>query len=778
MFAQTLILLVLLKLLPLAISSPILEYKPLLGDDRFGKNIRLLYNYNNVTALNWIGIYPSGALTNVTTTDVLWSSLCGDQVSWNTTCDPTIEGDVRFRIAAPDQSSNGEFPLNPGDYKSCLMEDREEPYTEIECIDFNVFPFPDTVSHTSSVTPNKTIYEYDETIDAKFYATVPTVNAWIGLFPADQVGKKITELPSKPANWVYIGCNNQDGNQPVSKYCNIRKADSSVQLNSTKFTVSSDWPIKETGKYKLCLSYFNNPPYTEFACSDEIKFKGFEIKVSSSSLSFDSDIEVSYRNPILDEETWIGIFPSSLDPYKYYKYSSHWANTCGNQKYPCKEVKSGSVIFSGADPDQESREQWPISPGKKKACLIRFKEVILCDDFTISDIPSDVVGNTTLTTSKATYLDDEPIIANFTTPVGIQNTWVGLYKASGEVHQSKRGLWVYTACNNQAGDQTETNNCQATKTSGTIQIDETVEGGDMRRRTKTRALKKKGNDKYVVGSWPISADTYILCMHFYNNRPYLKYICSDEFEKKYIFNLTMPSDEIEFGSDIEVFYKNPIHDGETWIGIYPSSADVSDHDYLLHWSNTCGNQNKYCTEEGNGTVTFSGADPKQAYHEFWPISPGSKKVCLMRFDEAVLCKEFTIKDIPSDYLVSSGLTTAESYNRYDPIMANFSTPYGIPNTWIGLYEASDITATEALPYSKYVPLLWVYSGCNNQEGDQAETGNCQQIKATGSIQFDGSSKGNKKKKWPLPVNTYVLCMSIYSNMPYTEYFCGDSFEVV
>lgn len=777
MYAITLTSLLLLNLFQNANADSILEINPLAGDDRFGKTIRALYDYPSVTNSTWIGIYPKGKDTSLSTTTVLWTSLCGDQVSWNTNCTPETSGDVRFRISAPDQSSNGyDFPLNPGDYKACLMEDRVSPYTEIECSEFNIRGFPSSVASTSSVTPTKKVFVYDETIKADFVATAPIVNSWIGLYPADKINAQTTNLLSRPVNWVYIGCNNQVGNWAVSEYCSTRWATRSVDLNTTTMSVSNEWP-PEAGMYKLCLSFFTNPPYEEFACSDDFEVSGFKITVASDT-DFGADITVLYENPIHDEESWIGISPSSTDPYKLYKYPAHWANTCGNKKYPCDEVTEGNITFTGADPDQEYAEQWPISPGKKKACLIRNKVAMKCDEFTIADIPSDVVESTTLTISKSLYLDNEPINADFSTPTGIQNTWVGLYKSSSISSTStlpeKRALWVYSACNNQDGDQSETNNCVDTKTSGTIQIDDTVDVGDKRMR-RTRALKK-GSKKDL--SWPIPADMYKLCFNFYNNAPYSKFVCTEEFEKKYVFELSITSTDIKFGSDIQISWKNPIHDGETYIGIYTSTAyEPKDKDLSLK-ANTCGDQKKYCSEQDYGTFTFSGADPKQEYNEYWPISPGNKKACMMRFGEVVVCKEFTVKEIPPDYISNSTLTTASSYSRGDTITVKFDTPYGIPNTWIGLYYASDVPLDAvALPNKKYAPLLWKYTGCDNQYGDQQETDNCQAQVASGTIEFDKNSKGYKKGKWPLYAGNYVVYMSLYNNAPYEKFITGDEFTV-
>jgi len=181
----------------------------------------------------------------------------------------------------------------------------------------------------------------------------------------------------------------------------------------------------------------------------------------------------------------------------------------------CPPQASGSVTFAGMDPDLESEEQWPPSPGLKKACLMYDDDIpLVCEEFTINELGTGIASSSTVETLELSYEVNETISVDFTVPVAIQNTWIGVYNSS-DANNTMSSIpeplaWVYAACNNVAGDQTENNDCAATASSGTVEIDGRFDA-----------------DRWTTG-WPLLPDTYRVCLSFYNNDPYEEFICSED----------------------------------------------------------------------------------------------------------------------------------------------------------------------------------------------------------------------------------------------------------
>jgi hypothetical protein len=116
-----------------------------------------------------------------------------------------------------------------------------------------------------------------------------------------------------------------------------------------------------------------------------------------------------------------------------------------------------------------------------------------------------------------------------------------------------------------------------------------------------------------------------------------------------------------------------------------------------------------------------------------------------------------------------------SYNVGTAITAQFDAEVAIQNTWIGVYTSSSIT--DGITELDGEPLLWKYTACDNQEGDQDTTDNCAKTKKTGSVQIDESSQ-EIENSWPLQAGTYKVCMCFKWNTPYDEFVCSDEFSVV
>ena len=240
--------------------------------------------------------------------------------------------------------------------------------------------------------------------------------------------------------------------------------------------------------------------------------------VVPSEVEFGSAITVSFENPAAVSTNWIGIYNANDDP-SVSDGDLFWSSMCGSQKDwsepECPPQSSGSVTFAATDPDLESSEQWPPSPGARKVCLMYDDYVpIICENFVIKELPTGTITSSTVATSKSSYEYSETISVTFSVPVAIQNSWIGVYKAE-DADNTMASIpeplgWVHTACNNVAGDQSENNDCAATATSGTVDIDGRFDSARW--------------EEY----WPFSEGAYRVCLSFYNNWPYEKFVCSED----------------------------------------------------------------------------------------------------------------------------------------------------------------------------------------------------------------------------------------------------------
>ena len=69
--------------------------------------------------------------------------------------------------------------------------------------------------------------------------------------------------------------------------------------------------------------------------------------------------------------------------------------------------------------------------------------------------------------------------------------------------------WLYSACNNVAGDQIENNDCANTTDYGLVQFN------------------GRFNSDRRVAYWPLPPDTYVACFSFDNNHLYEQFFCDE-----------------------------------------------------------------------------------------------------------------------------------------------------------------------------------------------------------------------------------------------------------
>ncbi len=487
----------------------------------FGSDFEVEFYNPGPNTSNWIGIFSKYGGTEA----LLSSNTCGkkneegekkskgggkSKKSKKSKCSPKESGTIDFSISGPDLNDASNMPLNPGKYKACLMEGKN---TRIVCSNFEIDDIPQRDIYRTSLTPTNDKFGYGEGASVSFSSnrSLP-VNAWIGIFGADDVNNNSKDLPKDSYTYAraYAGCNNRDGNESEQKACSIRKRYG---------TVDNFYGLIPVGTYRFCLSFFSNRPYTAFKCSDSFTVKAPKLEIPSF-IPFGSDINVRFTNDFPSKLNWVAILGNNNGKNK--EEQELWGSMCGDKdswNSNCSPKYDGTITFSGADPNQEQNQKWPINPGQKTVCMYGGRNYggkdgylkLVCKDFIVQGIPDTVLSSTYVTTSSDRFKFREPITATFDTPIAYPNTWIGIYKASdiskwmSELPDEKPKFWVYSSCNNKNGNQIESDSCELKKSSGNIQIGWTY------------------NEKH----WPISPDTFRVCMSLYSNPPFTRFVCSE-----------------------------------------------------------------------------------------------------------------------------------------------------------------------------------------------------------------------------------------------------------
>jgi len=184
---------------------------------------------------------------------------------------------------------------------------------------------------------------------------------------------------------------------------------------------------------------------------------------------------------------------------------------------------------------------------------------------------------------------------------------------------------------------------------------------------------------------------------------------------------------------------------------------------------TCGKRSSTeCEAVTEGTVTFNGVDPSEEGSNQWPMNPRKYKVCHVRgWDEVLIqpCKVFEVelnnnmKKKAKSAMVKA-LKTEYKYN--EEIEVKFNAKLNVPNGWVGLYDVNGKGAYES---------MWLYTGCNNVNGDQAGEGvvdqdksnDCIKTKKHGRVKFNRENTGRADSSWPLDVGEYYVRLEYYNN---------------
>jgi len=259
------------------------------------------------------------------------------------------------------------------------------------------------------------------------------------------------------------------------------------------------------------------------------------------------------------------------------------------------------------------------------------------------------------------------------------------------------------------------------------------------------------------------------------------------------------SEKVPFGKDIIVEFNNPdppsdlelpyiaiFEDEGAPINPLPLNA-IPDWGLVRGWLNDCNTQEVCSSPTTKGSVTFSAADPKSyyysAYYEYaygyFPLRDGKYVVCYLKsvgtYGTELIsdCLRLTVK-APTTYMIDNASIKFKK-PKLKPgktFKAKFKTPTAIPNQWAGLYrEVNGGPPTGDLADKE---LLWGYTSCKTQNGDQKETTNCLKKKKKGTVKLKKNHLSDSPVSvWPVPAGNYYICINFQSNEPYDVYKCSN-----
>jgi len=178
-------------------------------------------------------------------------------------------------------------------------------------------------------------------------------------------------------------------------------------------------------------------------------------------------------------------------------------------------------------------------------------------------------------------------------------------------------------------------------------------------------------------------------------------------------------------------------------------------------------------------LVFGVNDPDSGNMQQWPLKSGKYKACLMDALESedqvytfLSCEDFKVKKMKKKSIKKMKIVPKKSsFPSGAAIKVDFEKVALVPNTWIGMYKNPLPEGSNKIEE----PLWWVYTGCNNYEGDQEESNDCAEVKKEGRVTFNKNHGGNGE--WPLEAGEYYFCISYDYNRPYKNFKCMASVEI-
>mmetsp|Transcript_13627 Transcript_13627/g.17203 ORF Transcript_13627/g.17203 Transcript_13627/m.17203 type:complete len:289 (-) Transcript_13627:86-952(-) len=211
-----------------------------------------------------------------------------------------------------------------------------------------------------------------------------------------------------------------------------------------------------------------------------------------------------------------------------------------------------------------------------------------------------------------------------------------------------------------------------------------------------------------------------------------------------------------------------------WVGLYDEDpVDGAYYHYDALWSGICGSQDSWY--EGcdgvmptTGSITFSAKDPSHDSYTEFPIPDGNWYACLWTADYIAVgdCAEFKVKSLPSKVLNDATIGPIKPNVKTMTLTVSWETPIPIVKQWIGIFPVGDIIDGE-LPTNSTNP--WLYTGCNNQSGNQEENNDCSLRKTNGRVTFNTQTIDRYTGTiWPPEQGTYKVCLVTHYEPPYTK----------
>jgi len=248
----------------------------------YTKQIKVRFiNPNTPLRGDFIGIYPDPGkgvpMTSPLDTPLFWLYNCKSQ-----TCPddytPKERGVIKFNVKDPVSEDLQQWPLPSGNYRTCLgtyVDEEDEDILIGKCRPFKVKSIPIQAINNLKLKNRKKVYGHGDSITATFSAPMPIVNSWVGIYKYID-NPPIMSLP-EPMLWVYLGCNNQGGDQKESNDCSKKKKYGSITINETsQDPLQESWPI-DVGTYQLCIVLDNNTPYNNFKCFSQFEVESLSI---------------------------------------------------------------------------------------------------------------------------------------------------------------------------------------------------------------------------------------------------------------------------------------------------------------------------------------------------------------------------------------------------------------------------------------------------------------------------------------------------------------------
>jgi len=245
--------------------------------------------------------------------------------------------------------------------------------------------------------------------------------------------------------------------------------------------------------------------------------------------------------------------------------------------------------------------------------------------------------------------------------------------------------------------------------------------------------------------------------------------------------------QIGFGKRVVASFNVDIPTTEDWIGIYRSdtndnlSANPFEKEDPMFWAYTKSISGNART---TGTATFNGIDPSEEWDNQWPVNPGKYKVCLMREsddDNGDESGELLADCVPLKINLArkkrnraknkAQVWAPKKEVKFDePFQIKFNSKFKVPNSSIMIYFPKD--AEDVFSQNE---AMWVYTGCDNVQGDQVpdpnweKSNDCRKKRKKGTVNFNATNTGRAKQDWPLPVGEYVVRLEYYNNLPQALY---------